>query len=359
MWISIIIMNTNRLHRLSLSTVVKNYITSQSESRIRNANKYFHLRRSVTTVAKTSVFEVNRCLIYPAQIRSVSSTTQEKSSEENEKNFQRLRPGTTIDEDEVNKFSKLSALWWDEAGEFKALHSLNEMRIPLIRDVLVSLKTIDQYDVTRPLEGFLVLDVGSGGGILSEPLARLGASVTGLEASEESIKIAQAHLIHDPAIQDKLQYVQCTVEELAESQAGKFDAVVASEVLEHVTDASLFVTCACKLVKPGGSIFFTTLNKTRLSYILGIAVAENILGVVSPGTHDWEKFVPPVNLQHMLEKNNFITRLVHGMCYNPLTNRWTWIKDTSINYALHAVKPLEADGQQGHDSQSPATNDRN
>ncbi|CAG5131547.1 unnamed protein product [Candidula unifasciata] len=201
--------------------------------------------------------------------------------------------------------------------------------------------------MSKPLEGFWIMDVGSGGGILSEPLARLGASVVGLEASEESIKVAQTHLISDSAIRDRIRYVHGTVEEVAESQAGKFDAVVVSEVLEHVSDASLFVTYACKLVRPGGSIFFTTINKTQLAYLLGIVVAEQILHLVPAGTHDWEKFVPPADLQDMLEKNNFVTRLIHGMCYNPLTKRWSWVKDTSVNYALHAVKSPSAEGQEG------------
>ncbi|GFO03519.1 ubiquinone biosynthesis o-methyltransferase, mitochondrial [Plakobranchus ocellatus] len=266
------------------------------------------------------------------------TTVEEMTPEEKAQKFQRPKAQTTIDEEEVSKFSALSAMWWDEGGEFEALHSLNELRVPLIRDALVSKKTLNEYDRTKPLDGFWVLDIGSGGGILSEPLARLGASVVGVDASEENIKIAQAHLIHDPAIRDRVKYVHSTVEEIAQTQAGKFDAVVASEVLEHVADANTLVTSACQLVRPGGSIFFTTLNKTRIAHLLGVIVAENVLGLVSPGTHDWEKFVAPKDLSYMLHRNSFATRLIHGMCYNPLTKRWSWSKDTSINYALHAVK---------------------
>ncbi|XP_005109684.1 ubiquinone biosynthesis O-methyltransferase, mitochondrial [Aplysia californica] len=270
--------------------------------------------------------------------RSRSQSTEHMSSEEKAKKFQRPKAQSTIDEQEISHFSALSSLWWDEGGEFEALHSLNELRIPLIRDAMMSQKTIDQYRADKPLEGFWVLDVGSGGGILSEPLARLGASVIGVEASEENIKIAQAHLLHDPAIRDNIKYIHTTVEDIAETQAGKFDAVVASEVLEHVADANMFVSSACKLVRPGGSVFFTTLNKTAVSYALGIVVAEQMLKLVSPGTHDWDKFIAPLDLQYMLEKNNFSTRLVHGMWYNPFSKRWSWSKDTSINYALHAVR---------------------
>ncbi|KAK3775331.1 hypothetical protein RRG08_030999 [Elysia crispata] len=263
---------------------------------------------------------------------------EEMTPDEKAQKFQRPIAQTTIDEEEVSKFSALSALWWDEGGEFEALHSLNELRVPLIRDALVSKKTLEEYNVAKPLDGFWILDIGSGGGILSEPLARLGASVIGADASEENIKIAQAHLIHDHAIRDKVKYVNTTVEEIAQTQAGKFDAVVASEVLEHVADANTLVSCACQLVRPGGSVFFTTINKTRIAHLLGVVVAEHVLRLLAPGTHDWEKFISPKDLSYMLNKNNCATRLLHGMFYNPLTKRWSWTKDTSINYALHAVK---------------------
>ncbi|KAH9490907.1 Hexaprenyldihydroxybenzoate methyltransferase, mitochondrial [Bulinus truncatus] len=279
--------------------------------------------------------------------------TENSRADEKVKKIQRPIAQTTIDEEEVSKFTKQSALWWDEGGEFEALHSLNELRVPLIKDALVSKKSLAQYNTAKPLEGFWILDVGSGGGILSEPLARLGASVIGIEASEENIKIAQAHLIHDHQIRDRVKYIKCTVEEISETQAGKFDAVVASEVLEHVADPQIFVTASCKLVRPGGSIFFTTLNKTSLSYALGIVAAENLLHLVAPGTHDWNKFVTPADLQKMLADNNLTTRLVHGMCYNPLSKRWSSIKDTSINYAIHAVKPTNDENGDIWKEQSP------
>jgi len=267
------------------------------------------------------------------------------STEDKVKKFQRPTAQTTIDEQEISHFSALSALWWDEGGEFAALHSLNELRIPLIRDALMSKKRLDEYKDDKPLEGFWILDVGSGGGILSEPLARLGANVIGLDAAEENIKIASAHVMHDPAIKNNIKYIHATVESIVESQAGKFDAIVASEVLEHVADVDTFVSSCCELVRPGGSLFFTTLNKTYLSYALGIVAAERILGLVSPGTHDWDKFIPPLDLQYILEKNQCTTRLVHGMWYNPLSKRWDWAKDTSINYAVHAVKSEAVEGE--------------
>lgn len=267
------------------------------------------------------------------------------TSDDKVKKFHRPKAQTTIDEQEISHFSALSALWWDEGGEFEALHSLNELRIPLIRDAMMSQKSLKHYREDKPLDGFWILDVGSGGGILSEPLARLGANVIGIDAAEENIKIASAHLMHDPAIKDNIKYIHATVESIVEDQAGKFDAVVASEVLEHVADSNTFVSSCCELVRPGGSLFFTTINKTYLSYALGIVAAENILGLVSPGTHDWEKFIPPLDLQFILERNQCNTRLVHGMWYNPISKRWGWAKDTSINYAIHAVKSEAVEGE--------------
>jgi len=277
----------------------------------------------------------------------ITMTVKEKehlNSDEKASKFQRPKAQTTIDEQEVSHFSALSGLWWDEGGEFQALHSLNELRIPLIRDALMGQQPLDKWSQGKPLEGMWLMDVGSGGGLLSEPLARLGARVIGLDASEDNIKIAQAHLMHDQAIKDSIKYIHSTVEDVVEDQAGKFDAVVASEVLEHVADANTFLSAACQLVRPGGSIFVTTINKTWLSWALGIVAAERILGLLSTGTHDWEKFISPLDVQYILEKNGFSTRLVHGMLYNPLTKRWSWVKDTSISYALHAVRAEEIEG---------------
>ncbi|KAL8606791.1 hypothetical protein ACOMHN_049620 [Nucella lapillus] len=273
-----------------------------------------------------------------------TNTTNNSAAGENAQKAQHPISQTTIDEEEVSKFSRLADLWWDEAGEFEALHSMNELRVPLIRDVLIAQRQQESssdagVSSPLPLNGCRVLDVGSGGGILSEPLARLGASVVGVDASEENIKIAQAHMIHEPKVARSVKYIQSTVEDLVATESGSFDAVVASEVVEHVADVPTFVTACCQLVKPGGSIFLTTLNKTYLSYALGVVGAENFLQLVSPGTHDWNKFISPQDLQYNLDQNDFSTRLLHGMKYNPLTKRWSWMKNTSINYAIHAVRP--------------------
>lgn len=243
---------------------------------------------------------------------------------------------STVDEAELEKFTKLAAKWWDERGEFYALHSMNRLRIPLIRDALV-----DRYQLLPtkfPLKDKYILDVGSGGGIVSEPLARLGARIVGIDMVEENIRVAQTHLMEDSEIMERIQYIHGAIEDLVLLEGGKFDAVISSEVVEHVSDVGTFISSCCKLLKPGGSLFITTLNKTYLSYGLAVFGAEQLLRVVPPGTHDWNKFVPPEDLQLYLENNEMTVKLLHGICYNPVINKWSWISDTSVNYAVHAVK---------------------
>jgi len=305
-----------------------------------------YCHHSTDSTIDTKFQEVNGGKGFTMSSRIDKQSLENMSTDEKATKFHRPKGQSTIDEQEINHFSALSSLWWDEGGEFEALHSLNELRIPLIRDALLSQQPLDKYTEDKPLAGFWIMDVGSGGGVLSEPLGRLGASVIGLDASEDNIKIAQAHLMHDPAIKDNIKYIHSTVEDVAETQAGKFDAVIASEVLEHVADADTFISSACQLVRPGGSIFLTTINKTALSYALGIIAAEHILRLVSPGTHDWNKFISPLDVQYILERNDFSTRLVHGMWYNPCSKRWSWANDTSVNYAIHAVKSANVDGQE-------------
>lgn len=245
---------------------------------------------------------------------------------------------STMDEEELKHFKSLAKSWWNETGEFEALHAMNKLRVPFIRDGLIHSRDDVSEDPSQPLQGLSVVDVGSGGGILTEPLARLGAFVVGLDPVEESTKIAQLHLQEDPRLLPRVKYITGSVEDLVVTEAEKFDAVIASEVVEHVADLITFTEACCKLVKPGGSLFVTTMNKTLLSKSLAVYAAENIFRVVPVGTHDWEKFVPPEDLKSLLERYDMHTRLVHGMLYLPVFREWRWIKDTSINYALHAVK---------------------
>ncbi|XP_062255468.1 ubiquinone biosynthesis O-methyltransferase, mitochondrial [Platichthys flesus] len=277
----------------------------------------------------------------------------------------RSSSGNTVDPDEVRRFQSLAGKWWDEQGEFAALHAMNDLRVPFIRDNLLNVHTTRHPG--KPLAGLRILDVGCGGGLLTEPLGRLGANVVGIDPVEDSISTAQLHASYDPDVRASVSYQACTLEELSadgeeEQGAGQFDAVVASEVVEHLADLETFAFCSSHVLKPGGSLFITTINKTNLSYALGIVVAEQLLRIVPSGTHDWEKFISPVDLERLLASNGFSVQSVLGMLYNPVSGAWSWTNSTAINYALHAVKlsddpqPDRAEDSGPHPEQhSPAT----
>lgn len=243
---------------------------------------------------------------------------------------------TTVDSSEVKSFLALAHRWWDEQGVYAPLHSMNDLRVPFIRDNL--LKTVANHQPGKPLSGMKILDVGCGGGLLSEPLGRLGASVLGIDPVDENIKTAQRHKSFDPVLDRRIEYRACSLEEIVEEAAETFDGVVASEVVEHVIDLEVFIQCCCQVLKPGGALFITTINKTQLSYALGIVFAEQIAGIVPKGTHTWEKFVSPENLESILESNGLSVQTVVGMLYNPFSGYWHWTENTSLNYAAHAVK---------------------
>ncbi|MBN3305705.1 COQ3 protein, partial [Amia calva] len=250
---------------------------------------------------------------------------------------------TTLDPSEMKKFQSLADKWWDETGDFAALHSMNDLRVPFIRNSTLSFRdNLLNLNGGRksggPLSGFKILDVGCGGGLLSEPLGRLGASVTGIDPLEDSIHTAELHKSFDPVLNSRVHYRPCALEDIVEEAEEEFDAVLASEVVEHVSDPEAFVQCCCDVLKPGGSLFITTLNKTNLSYALGIVMAEKVMKIVPSGTHDWEKFISPVDLERLLESNGFCVECIRGMFYNPISGSWSWIESTALNYAVHAVK---------------------
>ncbi|XP_075058923.1 ubiquinone biosynthesis O-methyltransferase, mitochondrial [Mixophyes fleayi] len=244
----------------------------------------------------------------------------------------------TVDPVEMKKFQAWSAKWWDEEGVYSALHAMNDIRVPFIRDILMSKS--HNLGTRCLLSGVKLLDVGCGGGLLSEPLGRLGAAVTGIDPLEDNIRTAELHKSFDPVLDKIIQYKPCSLEELVEHSVEMFDAVVASEVVEHIHDLESFIQSCFSVLKPGGSLFITTINKTKISYILGIVLAEKIMSIVPEGTHDWEKFIPPEELERLLESNGFVVDTLRGMLYNPLMGSWSWIDDTSINYAVHAVKTV-------------------
>ncbi|XP_075410861.1 ubiquinone biosynthesis O-methyltransferase, mitochondrial [Tenrec ecaudatus] len=243
---------------------------------------------------------------------------------------------TTVDSSEMKTFRALAHKWWDEQGPYAPLHSMNDLRVPFIRDSL--LKTVTEHQPGNPLCGMKILDIGCGGGLLTEPLGRLGASVTGIDPVEENIQTAQHHKSFDPILTKRIQYKACSLEEIMEENIETFDAIVASEVVEHVVDLETFIQCCCRVLKPGGSLFITTINKTQLSYALGIVFAEQIAGLVPKGTHTWEKFISPEKLESILESNGLSVHSVAGMVYNPFSGYWHWSQITSLNYAAHAVK---------------------
>jgi polyprenyldihydroxybenzoate methyltransferase/3-demethylubiquinol 3-O-methyltransferase len=247
-----------------------------------------------------------------------------------------MNAASSVDENDVTRFGRLSAEWWDERGAFKPLHALNQARVPWIKD------TLSATTANHSLTGLSLLDVGCGAGVLSEPLARLGANVTGLDAGEDALDVAMVRARLDPdLLAAKIKYECTSVEQFLATdatRAGAFDAIVASEVLEHVASLETFLDACVQLAKPGAPLFFTTLNRTMLSRVLAIWMAENVLGVVPRGVHDWNKFIPPDDLAAMLEARNCSVRLVNGLCYNPLMNKWSWVADTSVNYALMARK---------------------
>nr|CAD7588630.1 unnamed protein product [Timema genevievae] len=211
---------------------------------------------------------------------------------------------STVDEEDVSNYSRLSDRWWDEGGEMRALHTMNTLRVPFIRDGLISSgQTNPSFTETdHPLEGLKILEVGCGGGILTEPLARLGAEVTGVDASESMIETAQLHASKDHEIASRLTYIHNTIEEHTSTHHEFYNAVIASEVLEHVTEKNLFVEACSSALKPSGSFFVTTLNRTMLTRVGGILLAEYVLRLLPQGTHDYNKCIHPHETQSLLSK---------------------------------------------------------
>ncbi|XP_046857214.1 LOW QUALITY PROTEIN: ubiquinone biosynthesis O-methyltransferase-like [Xenia sp. Carnegie-2017] len=245
--------------------------------------------------------------------------------------FENTKHQSTVDDDEVTMFNELSKEFWDINGPFQALHTMNRVRVPIIRDAVVQQKNLG----SKPLESKTILDIGCGGGILSEPLARLGAKVTGIDASEEVIKVARNHAKHDPEVKENVNYECTSVEDLVDQS---FDVVVASEVIEHVADQVMFVKKCSQLTKLGGALIITTINRTPLSYLLAIFGAEYVLNIVEPGTHDWKKFIADDELASLVIQSGYTVSAMQGLCYNPFTRTWSKNRDTSINYALIAYK---------------------
>lgn len=234
---------------------------------------------------------------------------------------------TTIDPEEVSQFSKISDTWWDEKGPFKPLHDLNPTRLRFIRNTLVEHFQRDGTSLT-PLEGLRILDIGCGGGLVAEPLTRLGATVTGIDASEEGINAAK---LHATAMDLAITYRCLSAEQLVEEGA-TFDAVLALEIVEHVADVPAFLEMCSRLVAPKGVLILSTLNRTCWSYLGAIIGAEYILRWVPQGTHDWNKFLTPAELSNALRPLGFHFTDLKGLTFSPLKRDWSLTGDLSINY---------------------------
>lgn len=239
----------------------------------------------------------------------------------------------SIDPREVDYYTSLAETWWDKTGPFWPLHRLNELRVQWIRDRLC--KHFDRDTaLDRPLAGLSVLDVGCGGGILSESVARLGATVHGIDVVEKNIRIAKAHLGRSGL---DVRYEQITAEALAESGA-QYDVVLNMEVVEHVADLPGFMRACNALVAPRGAMVVSTINRTPLSWLFAIVGAEYILRWLPKGTHRWRLFRTPVELKQLLAADTLITRASSGVRVNPLTKRFSLRRNLSVNYMLFAVR---------------------
>lgn len=240
---------------------------------------------------------------------------------------------TTLDPAEQARFAALSHDWWREGGSFSALQAYNPLRISFIREAVASIQGRELQGKT-PFEGLQILDIGCGGGLLAEPLARLGGSVTGIDATPAAIAAAKAHAKESGLSVD---YRVSTIERFKPGR--KFDVVIASEVLEHVTDVEGFLTHAAALVRPGGALVVTTVNRTLRALAFGIIAAEHVLRLVPIGTHSWKKFVKPSEIAAVLHQNGFTVEDIRGALFNPLTGQMRPSHtDLAVNYMLWARK---------------------
>lgn len=230
-----------------------------------------------------------------------------------------------VDSQEIAKFEAIASHWWDPHGDFKPLHLMNPLRLGWISDHC------------EGLFGKQVLDVGCGGGILSESMAKQGAQVLGVDMGHEPLQIARLHALEQNV---KLDYQRITVEELAEQLPASFDVVTCMEMLEHVPDPASIVRACAKLAKPGGKLFFSTINRTKQSWLLMILAAEQVLKIVPKGTHDHAKFIRPAELIRCCDSADLLTKQVKGVRYNPLTEHFKLSDDVSVNYQIFCEKPL-------------------
>ena len=237
----------------------------------------------------------------------------------------------SINKKEIEKFSKIAEEWWNPHGKFKPLHNFNPIRIKYIKENII--KDFNIKSLEKPLKNINLLDIGCGGGLLSEPMCRLGANVVGIDASEKNIEVAKFHAKKNKL---KINYKIASPERLKTKI--KFDVILNMEIIEHVENIDFFIKESSKLLKKNGIMFVATLNKTLKSYMFAIIGAEYILKWLPIGTHDWEKFVRPDDLTKISKKNNLTLKKLDGMKFNILENSWKISNDTSVNYIIKFVK---------------------
>ena len=237
----------------------------------------------------------------------------------------------SINKKEIEKFSNMAAEWWDPEGKFKPLHKFNPIRIKYIKENII--KEFQLKNKKYPLSGINVLDIGCGGGLLSEPMCRLGANVTAIDASNKNIAIANLHAKKNNL---KINYICSSPEKLRTTK--KFDVILNMEIVEHVEDVDFFLKSCANLLKKNGLMFVATINKTLKSYIFAIVGAEYVLRWLPIGTHEWEKFVKPEELKRILLKNKLNLKKIDGMNFNILKDEWNVSKDLSVNYIAEFKK---------------------
>ena len=240
---------------------------------------------------------------------------------------------SSIDPDEIARFEAMAAEWWDPHGKFRPLHKFNPVRLGWIRDRLLGHFGRDAAS-PRPLEGLRILDIGCGGGLVAEPMARLGATVTGVDASHRNVEVARIHAAQGGLAID---YRQGTAEELL-AAGERFDVVLSLEVVEHVADPAAFLGACAGLVAPGGALFVATINRTPQAFALAIVGAEYVLRWLPRGTHSWSKFVRPSEVAAALRPTGLELREFAGMSYNPLRDAWSAGRDLGVNYMAFATR---------------------
>ena len=231
----------------------------------------------------------------------------------------------TLDKKEIEKFSKIAEEWWNPAGKFKPLHKFNPIRIKYIKDNLIN--DFDLINKKKPLDGLKILDIGCGGGLLSEPMARLGAKVTGIDPLKRNIEIEKHHLKKSKL---NIKYYNFSPEKFKSNN--KFDVILNMEIVEHVENVDFFIKQSAKFLKKSGIMFIATLNQTLKSYLLAIVGAEYILKWLPIGTHDWQKFIKPAQLITICKKSSLDLKSLDGISFNPIIDKWNISFDKSVNY---------------------------